>query len=211
MNLANMLTLLRIILAPVFFIIYLSHHLFPSLFENGAQPYVIWTIPVLWVIFIVSEITDYFDGLAARKLNMTSDFGKLFDPFADTIVQITCFLCFIIDGIFPAWAAILFLLVIYREFGILFLRNLMLKKGVTLGARLGGKIKTVAYIIAVGVALLAASFERSVYHHTQVVSEQFLQYLKTGAFIIFILSVIIAIVSFVDYVLIYQKTKVQKN
>ena len=76
MNLANMLTLFRIILAPVFFIIYLLPRFFPSLFENGSG----WTIPVLWVVFIVSEITDYFDGLAARKLNLTSDFGKLFDP-----------------------------------------------------------------------------------------------------------------------------------
>jgi len=165
-------------------------------------------IPVLWVIFVISEITDYFDGLAARKLNLTSDFGKLFDPFADTLVQITCFLCFIIDGlwgnnIFPV---ILFLLVIYREFGILFLRNLMLKKGVTLGARMPGKIKTVAYIIAVGASLLAVSIERlGVY-------ENLLSYFKTGALIIFIISVIFAIVSFFDYLFIYKKTEaIKKN
>ena len=144
MNLANSLTLFRIIMAPVFFVIYLSHRLFPSLFDNGAQTHAGWIIPTLWAIFIVSEITDYFDGLAARKLNQVSDFGKLFDPFADTLVQITCFLCFIIDGIFPVWASILFLIIIYREFGILFIRNLMLKKGITLGASIFGKIKTVA-------------------------------------------------------------------
>ena len=204
MNLANSLTLFRIILAPVFFIIYLSPRFFPSLFSANTQPgYAGWTIPVLWIIFIISEITDYFDGLAARKLNQTSDFGKLFDPFADTLVQITCFLCFIIDGV---WGnnivpAILFLLVIYREFGILFLRNLMLKKGVTLGARLGGKIKTVSYIIAVGAALLAVSLERLAVYETLV------GYFKTGALIIFILSVVAAIISFFDYLLIYIKTE----
>ncbi|MCL2277433.1 MAG: CDP-diacylglycerol--glycerol-3-phosphate 3-phosphatidyltransferase [Treponema sp.] len=203
MNLANKLTFLRIILAPLFFIFYLLPEYFPSIFINGSG----WTVPVLWIIFLVSEITDYFDGLAARKLNLTSDFGKLFDPFADTLVQTTCFLCFVIDGIYSAGIipAVLFLLVIYREFGILFLRNLMLKKGITLGARIGGKIKTVTYIIAVGAALLASSLERlSLY-------ENYLRYFKTGALIIFIISVIISIISFIDYLAIYIKTEKTKQ
>ena len=196
MNVANKLTCLRIILAPVFLIVY---------FLPGS--FAFWTIPVLWVIFIVSEITDYLDGLAARKLNLTSDFGKLFDPFADTLVQITYFLCFVIDdvwngGILPV---ILFVLVIYREFGIIFLRNLMLRKGAALGARMGGKIKTVAYIIAVGAALLAATLERL------AVFESFLPYIKAGALIIFIISVGIAVVSFIDYVLIYKKQEINND
>jgi len=200
MNLANQLTFLRIILAPVFFVIYLLPKFLPALSVNGAG----WTIPVLWIIFIVSEITDYFDGLAARKLNLTSDFGRLFDPFADTLVQITCFLCFIIDGIYPVngiIAAFLLLLVIYREFGILFIRNLMLKKGVTMGARICGKIKTVAYITAAGVTLLAVTFERL------AVMNPVLPYIKICAFIIFIISVILAIASFIDYLLIYFNTR----
>jgi len=203
MNLADRLTFLRIVLAPVFFIIYLLPEFFPSISANGSG----WTIPVLWIIFIVSEITDYFDGLAARKLNLTSDFGKLFDPFADTLVQITCFLCFVIDGIYSSGIipAVLFLLVIYREFSILFIRNLMLKKGVTLGARIGGKIKTVAYITAIGAALLAATFERL------AILETHLQFFKTGALIIFIISVIIAVVSFIDYMMIYLKTEKTKQ
>jgi CDP-diacylglycerol--glycerol-3-phosphate 3-phosphatidyltransferase len=198
MNLANKLTFLRIILAPIFFVIYLLPRFFPSFFINGSA----WTVPVLWSVFIVSEITDYFDGLAARKLNLTSDFGKLFDPFADTLTQITIFLCFIIDGIFPGGIlpVILFLLVIYREFGILFLRNLMLKKGSAMGARMSGKIKTVTYIITAGIALLAAGFERL------GICDSILPYLKTCALFIFIISVAIAIISFFDYLLIYQKT-----
>ena len=212
MNLANKLTFLRIILAPVFLIVYFL-----------PKEYSIWAIPVLWVIFIVSEITDYFDGLAARKLKIASDFGKLFDPFADTLVQITCFLCFAIDGIWNfaidgIWSIgiipiILFLLVIYREFGILFLRNLMLKKGITLGASIYGKIKTVAYIIAVGAALIAASFELQMHdpHHTQVISEIILSYIKTGALIIFAISVIISIFSFFDYLSQYRKQHERNN
>jgi CDP-diacylglycerol--glycerol-3-phosphate 3-phosphatidyltransferase len=193
MTLANKLTLLRITLAPIFFIIYLLPNFQPKWFIHGSA----WTIPVLWVIFIVSEITDYFDGLAARKRGETSDFGKFFDPFADTLTQITCFLCFVIDGILPA---VLFLLVIYREFGILFIRNLMLKKGITLGARMGGKIKTVAYIIAAGAALLTVSLQRL------SIFEFLIPYFKIGTVVIFTIAVVISIVSFIDYLLIYRKT-----
>ena len=194
MTLANKLTFFRLILAPVFFIIYLLPEFIPSLFIRGTG----WTIPALWLIFIVSEITDLLDGIAARKLNETSDFGKLFDPFADTLMQITCFLCFVIDGIFPAP---LFLLVVYREFGVLFIRNLMLKKGVTLAASMGGKIKTVTYIAAGSAALLTVSLQRL------SILESLLPYFKIGAVIVFLISVIISVFSFFNYLLIYLKTE----
>jgi len=194
MSLANKLTFLRVILTPLFFIVYFLPGFFPSWFNHSSA----WTIPVLWFIFILSEVTDLLDGLAARKLNQTSDFGKLFDPFADTLMQITCFLCFVIDGIFPA---ILFLLVIYRELGILFIRNLMLRKGISLGARMGGKIKTVTYIIAGGAALLSVSINRlGIY-------DFLFPYFKTGALVIFIISVIISIISFIDYLIIFLKAE----
>ena len=192
MSFANKLTFFRVVLAPVFFIIYLLPNFFPSRFVNGAP----WTIPVLWLIFIVSEVTDLLDGMAARKRNEVSDFGKFFDPFADTLMQITCFLCFVIDGIFPA---ILFLLVIYREFSILFIRNLMLKKGAVMGARLGGKIKTVTYIISAGAALLTVSLQRL------SILEFLFPFFKIGALVIFIISVVISVASFIDYLLVYLK------
>ena len=192
MSLANKLTFFRVILAPVFFIVYLLPNFFPSWFISGTG----WTVPALWLIFIVSEITDMLDGMAARKRNETSDFGKLFDPFADTLMQLTCFLCFVIDGIFPV---ILFLLVIYREFAILFLRNLMLKKGATLGANLGGKIKTTAYIIAEGAALLTVSLQRL------SLFEFLVPFFKIGALIIFIISVVISVASFINYLSLYKK------
>jgi len=198
MNLANKLSFFRIILAPVFFVIYLLPHFLPSLFANGSA----WTVPVLWSIAIISEITDYFDGFVARKLNLTSDFGKFLDPFADTLTQITFFLCFIIDGTFPGgiFPVILFLIVVYREFAIMFLRNLMLKKGITMGARMGGKVKTVAYISVAAITFLTVSFER-----LRLLSS-ILPYIKIGALIAFTISVIISIVSFFDYMIIYKKT-----
>lgn len=195
MNLANKFTLLRVILAPVFFVIYLLPVFFPELKDSVL---IFWSVPVIWIIAVFAELTDMFDGMAARKLNETSDFGKLFDPFADTLFQITVFLCFVIEGVFPA---ALFLLVLYREFGILFIRNLMLKKGVTMGARISGKVKTVTYITAGAAALFAGSIDRL------GVLKSFYPAVETTACVIFIISVVISIVSFIDYVLTYRKTE----
>jgi len=186
MTLANKITFVRIFLAPVFFIIFLL---------PGKEA---WTVPVLWSIFVLSELSDMFDGMAARKQKETSDFGKLFDPFADTFMQLTCFFCFVVDGIFPA---ILFLLVIYREFSILFIRNLMLKKGITLGARMSGKVKTVSYIIAEGAALLTDNFQRLSLFNDLIPT------FKVITLIIFIISVIISIVSFADYLIIFKNNQ----
>ncbi|HCC38065.1 MAG TPA: CDP-diacylglycerol--glycerol-3-phosphate 3-phosphatidyltransferase [Treponema sp.] len=197
MKLADKITFLRIVLAPVFFAVYMLPSFFPAWFPGGSG----WTVPVLWIIYIGSEITDMLDGLIARRRNETSDFGKLFDPFADTLMQISCFLCFVVDGLFPA---ALLLLVLYREFGILFVRNLMLKKGIAMGARIAGKIKTVTYILAGGVALLTVSIQRL------AVLDNLYPHFKTAALALFCISVVFSIISFFDYVSFYQKSaKVQ--
>jgi len=200
MTLANKLTFFRMFLSPVFFIVYLFPRFFPQLCNGSA----VWTVPALWVIFVASEITDMLDGMVARKRNETSDFGKLFDPFADTLMQLTCFLCFVLDGLLPA---VLFLLIIYREFGILFIRNLMLKKGIAMGARMSGKIKTVTYIIASGCALLTASFQRLAESERFSTFESLYQSFKTVTLIVFIISVVISIISFFDYLLIFRRAK----
>jgi CDP-diacylglycerol--glycerol-3-phosphate 3-phosphatidyltransferase len=186
MSLANKITLIRIFLAPVFYFIFL------------LPDKKVWTVPVLWFIFIISELSDMFDGMAARKQKEVSDLGKLFDPFADTFMQLTCFFCFVVAGIFHP---VLFLLVIYREFSILFIRNLMLKKGITLGARMSGKVKTVSYIIAIGAALLVDSFQRL------SLFEDLIPTFKIITFIIFIISVIISIISFIDYLIIFKNNQ----
>ena len=186
MSLANKITYTRIFLAPVFYIIFL-------LPEKA-----VWTVPVLWFIFVISELSDMFDGMAARKQKEVSDIGKLFDPFADTFMQLTCFFCFAVAKIFPDY---LFLLVIYREFSILFIRNLMLKKGITLGARMSGKIKTVFYIFAGGAALLTDSFQRLSFFSDLIPT------FKIITLIIFIISVIVSIVSFIDYMIIFNNNK----
>jgi len=203
MNLADRITLLRIILAPVFFIEYMLLRRF----QTELAGHMIWLIASLWIIAIAAELTDLFDGMAARRYNLTSDFGRLFDPFADTLMQITAFLCFVIDGILPVF---LFVVVLYREFGIMLIRNLMLKKGITMGARTGGKVKTVTYIVAGGIALLYASIIRlSALEFLQPVVK--IAYIvKITAIAVFSLSVLFSVLSFFDYLFVYRKTA-QKN
>jgi CDP-diacylglycerol--glycerol-3-phosphate 3-phosphatidyltransferase len=192
-------------LAPVFFIIYLLPKVFPSVFSllppsgEGNSLFIgaFWTVPLLWILFLASEITDLLDGMMARKRGEVSDFGKLYDPFADSLTQITFFLCFVIDGILPP---LFFLIILYREFGILLVRNLMLKKGIALGARKFGKIKTVACIVAVGFALLASSIMRLGF------STELFRIFALTAEVVFIFSVIISVLSFIDYILVYLKT-----
>jgi len=199
MTLADKVTSVRLVLAPAFFVVYLLPEIITSFFSLQAVDPVggaAWSVPVLWAIFVISEITDMLDGMIARKRAEVSDFGKLFDPFADTLTQVSYFLCFIIDGILPP---LLFLAVLYREFSMLFVRNLMLKKGITQGARPGGKIKTVTYILAGALALLAASAARLGF------DGELYRWLVISARAVFGLSVVMSIVSFLDYVTVYRK------
>jgi CDP-diacylglycerol--glycerol-3-phosphate 3-phosphatidyltransferase len=200
MTLANKMTTLRIVLAPVFFIVYMIPLWVSSFFHPEAvlaAELSRWTVPVLWVLFVVSELTDLLDGMAARMRKEVSDFGKFYDPFADVLVQVTYFLCFVSTGIFPA---ALFLLVLYREIGILFIRNLMLRKGIAMGARMGGKIKTVTYILAGALALLAVSVQRLGLGEPV--------FLVTGriATAVFLVSVLFSLLSFADYFSVYRKS-----
>ncbi|MDR0689424.1 MAG: CDP-diacylglycerol--glycerol-3-phosphate 3-phosphatidyltransferase [Spirochaetaceae bacterium] len=200
MTLADKVTSLRLILAPVFLVVYLLPQWFP--FWSGLlEPA---TVPVLWALFIISEITDLLDGKIARIRREVSDFGKLYDPFADTLVRITYFLCFVLDGILPM---VLLVVVLYREFGILFLRNLMMKKGVAMGARKGGKIKAVTYMIAGAIALLAVSVTRLGLEGLLPLPVPLFFCLRLAARVVFALSVLMAVLSFVDYFLVYLRKR----
>jgi CDP-diacylglycerol--glycerol-3-phosphate 3-phosphatidyltransferase len=192
MKTADKLTSLRLVLAPLFFVLYFLPVFFS--FRSGGR----WVVPVLWVLFVLAELTDMFDGMAARKRKEASDFGKLYDPFADTLLQVTLFFCFVMDRILPALP---FLIIVYREFGILFVRNLMLRKGVVMGARIGGKIKTVIYIAAAAAALLASSAGRL------DLGEFLFSRLRLIAVVLFGIAALVSLVSFADYFLVYRKQK----
>ena len=145
MGLANRITFFRILLAPVY----------AGLFSAWAlwrDPF--WLVPV-WFVFLVSELTDVLDGWVARKLGETSDLGKLLDPFSDVISRVTIFLCLLLVGIAPLW---FFLIVLYRELSMTFLRMLMIQRGVVQAASSGGKLKALLYFFASLVGMVSISW-----------------------------------------------------
>ncbi len=105
MVLPNQLTILRIILTPVFLILFLT-----------GEP---WLIQMSSVVFIIAAITDWYDGWLARKFNYITEWGKFMDPLADKILTSTAFMAFVIVGVLPLWMV---LLIIIRDFVITLIR-----------------------------------------------------------------------------------------
>jgi len=189
MKLSNFFTSIRIVLAPIFYFLFF----FPGWIGYGGELSVFLLIP----LFIFMEFTDYLDGYYARKLKQVSDFGKLFDPFADVMANITVLFCFVLAGYLPA---ILFLIILYREMGILFIRMLARGKGITIGARKGGKTKTVLYIVAAGFSLAIESVVRLHFSLGGYVSVA--RMINLGLYSV---AVIVSVLSFVDYLRHFSK------
>lgn len=139
MNLPNKLTVLRLILVPVFMIF--------TIVDN------VWMRFFALVIFIAASLTDLFDGYLARKYGEVTDFGKFLDPLADKFLITAAFVCFV--GMrelhVPAWMVVL---IIGREFMITGLRTLAASKGIVIAADRAGKFKTTSQITAVIIILI---------------------------------------------------------
>ena len=194
MKTSNGFTLTRILFAPIFFILYFLP-IWTGLFTKAS---LLIAIPLL----CFAEFTDFLDGHYARKHNEVSDFGKLFDPFADVILHMTTFACLMystgdIGGYTPL---IIFILVMYREMGQNFLRMVCAKKGIAIAARKGGKIKTVTYVASGFYALFLETLVR-----LDCVPECF-GTLRIVSICLFVLSLILSYASFIDYLVHFGKT-----
>ena len=181
----------RIVLAPIFFVVYFL----PAFFEGAAVPSVCILIP----LFIYMELTDFLDGYCARKFGIVSDFGKLFDPFADVLANLTVFFTFVLSGYMPAF---FFLIVLFREMSMLFVRMLCIRNGVVVAARMAGKVKTVVYITASGFSLFIECLGRlnNVFGFGN--SEGFfsaVEALRIANMAIYTLAAILSVTSFISY------------
>lgn len=137
LKIADILTITRIFLAPVFILFF-----------------IIDTLGSFIVCFIVAgaiELTDYFDGKIARWYRQTSDFGKLMDPFADSISRFTIFLCFLSAKLAPIWIIAIFF---YRDVLVSVVRVFSMKQGIVVAARKSGKTK--AWVQALAIILVLA-------------------------------------------------------
>ena len=140
MTTASKITLIRVVLIPVFMVfMYLS---------GGAAGGWMWAA---LAVFVIASLTDYVDGQIARKCNQVSDFGKFLDPLADKLLVISAMAMFCEWGRFPAWAL---MVVLAREFAVSGLRMVASSKGNVIAAGWSGKVKT--FSTMVGLILMMA-------------------------------------------------------
>lgn len=147
---ANRITLLRIVLSPLFLLVF---------FQDGEGSFddnslIFKSLALILIIALV--VSDKIDGDLARSKNEVSELGKLLDPFADKIALMTVFLCFVATGWVSVW---LVTLIYYREATISFLRTLAATERIVLAAQPSGKIKT-AVQSGVAITLISLSFIR---------------------------------------------------
>ncbi|MCQ4119413.1 CDP-diacylglycerol--glycerol-3-phosphate 3-phosphatidyltransferase [Rhodococcus tibetensis] len=139
LNIANVLTILRILLVPVFLVV--------LLIGDGHET--LWRLAATGV-FAVAAITDRIDGQLARKYGLVTDFGKLADPIADKALIGAALVGLSVLGDLPWWVTVI---IAVRELGITLLRFAVLRHAVIPAGR-GGKLKTLVQSIAIGFYLL---------------------------------------------------------
>ncbi|MDT0477808.1 CDP-diacylglycerol--glycerol-3-phosphate 3-phosphatidyltransferase [Streptomyces sp. DSM 41014] len=139
-NIANLLTMLRLVLVPGFVALMLA--------DGGYDP--AWRA-FAWAAFAVAMITDLFDGHLARTYDLVTDFGKIADPIADKAIMGAALICLSVLGDLPWWVTIV---ILGRELGITLMRFVVIRYGVIPASR-GGKLKTLVQGVAVGMYVLA--------------------------------------------------------
>jgi CDP-diacylglycerol--glycerol-3-phosphate 3-phosphatidyltransferase len=139
LNVANMLTMIRLVLVPGF-VLLLVH-------GDGHDP--AWR-SFAWAAFAVAMITDLFDGEVARRYGLVTDFGKIADPIADKAIMGAALAGLSALGDLPWWVTVVILI---RELGITVMRFWVIRHGVIPASR-GGKLKTLAQGVAVGMYIL---------------------------------------------------------
>ena len=190
-NVPNALTLLRLIMVPVFGWMLLSHP-----YDFG------WRFAAAGV-FTVAMITDFLDGYLARKHNIVTTFGKIADPIADKAMTGMAFIGLSIIGELlgiqpdsgPAGAAWwITIIILVREWGITLLRFLLVRRGVVVPANKGGKLKMWVQAVALIASILP-------------IAEPF----KWGAWILVLAALLITVVTGVHYVITMTATMRQQK
>ena len=183
---------MRILAAPVFFVLYFI----PKWFNIQKSLLLTVLSLILLPLLAFAEFTDFLDGYSARKHGEVSDFGKMFDPFADVFLHLSTFTCFVFSGYMPA---LLYVLILYREFSQNFLRMVAAKNGTAIAARKGGKFKTVMYVASGFFALFLETLVRFGIDPANFAT------LQTVSLILFIICVVCSYVSFIDYLIHFGK------
>ncbi len=178
MNLPNILTSLRFLMIPAFVYYFFSDN------EYG--------ILIAGAIFIVAGLTDILDGYLARKFNQITDFGKLMDPAADKLMQVTAFVCLFVKGLVPLWMTII---IFIKEASMVLIGGLLYRGGTVVSANRYGKIASTVFYGALAVNILFRSLP---------------EWIKLG---VFVLAIILSLLAGVMYIISYKESiqKIRKN
>ncbi|TGD11271.1 CDP-diacylglycerol--glycerol-3-phosphate 3-phosphatidyltransferase [Brevibacterium sp. S111] len=176
-NIPNALTVLRILMVPVFLVLLLA--------QGGDDVTTRW-----WalVVFLLAMLTDKIDGDLARRYNLVTNFGKIADPIADKSLMAAALIGLAIIVELPWWVPVIILV---RELGITVLRFFMIRIAVMPASR-GGKIKTVLQTVAIGLFLLIFPLAHLVPPVVYVVLLVFAWVVMTGA-------IVVTLVTGIDY------------
>ena len=145
MNIANRLTIARIVMIPLFLLIMC----FPK-DALGMVSVLHSNLSVSWllamIIFTIASITDFLDGYLARKYHLITNFGKFADPLADKLLVMTAFITLVGAGVIPMWIVAV---IVCRELAVTGLRLLLVNDGEVLAAAWPGKVKTATQMLAI--------------------------------------------------------------
>ena len=194
MNLANKLTIFRIILVPVLMIVPIVDSIYGISGELLGVPTSFW---IMNIIFIIASITDKLDGYIARSRNQVTTFGKFLDPLADKILVLSALIILVEYSKIPSWIPII---VLAREFIVSGYRLIAVEKGgKVIAASIWGKLKTVTQMIAIICSFLDkfkfGDFVYGVFTEAEAKLSSSLILMTTGEFVINLLSTLMLIIS----------------
>lgn len=189
-GLANTITLVRILLIPIFLVILLVDWPQLVIFARHSEFAIVAQPIIAAFVFAIIAATDAVDGHLARSRNEVTTFGKFVDPLADKLLVTSALLALVQLGGIPAWVAFV---IVAREFVVSGLRMIAVAEGVVIAASPYGKIKTVLQIVAIVMLILADSKAMSLF------SAPFVLVFTALSYIVLAAAVIMTIWSMIDY------------
>jgi len=197
-NIANLLTFIRLGLAPLFVAVYLL--------TSTDVLSTTTLLALLWSLFLVMELTDVLDGMVARRQNLVTDLGKILDPFADVVCRLTYFVVLSVARIIPLWFV---MVVVYRELVAVFLRLLFVRDGYALGAGVLGKLKSWFYAVSAALGLFLFSTEQVGTNSPAIDSA--LPGVRLAATIVYSVAAVLALWSIAGYIRFYAVRHREKS
>ncbi len=187
MNLPNKLTILRMIMVPIFLVF--------LIFSSD----ILWFKWIALLLFILASLTDWLDGSIARKYNLVTNIGKFMDPLADKLLVCTALIQLTDMKMIPAWMTIV---IIAREFIISGFRLVAAEKGIVIAAGKSGKWKTAVTMVMICFMIIVVNnhgFTSPLFNTAAASVSMLYLLIYTIGYILLIISLALTVISMVEY------------